>query len=98
MDRKLDWSRLAIADRNAIFDYIEADSPTAAEEIDERIRVAVENLLRFSEMGRNGRIEETRELVIPRTPYIAVYQISHETIRILRVLHGARQWPEELPR
>lgn len=46
-------------------------------------------------MGREGRVEGTRELVIDRSPYIAVYSILGETVRILRVLHGAQKWPEE---
>jgi plasmid stabilization system protein ParE len=48
-------------------------------------------------MGRPGRIEGTRELVISRTPYIAAYRIGGDTVRILRVLHGAQQWPGEMP-
>jgi plasmid stabilization system protein ParE len=56
----------------------------------------VEGLARFPEMGRPGRIEGTRELVISRTPYIAAYRILGGTVQILRVLHGAQQWPEEM--
>jgi addiction module RelE/StbE family toxin len=93
----LEWSVFALADRDAIFDYIEADSPRAAVSVDERIQVCVEKLVRFPEMGRPGRIEGTRELVISRTPYIAAYRIADDTVRILRVLHGAQQWPDELP-
>jgi plasmid stabilization system protein ParE len=47
-------------------------------------------------MGRAVRIEGTRELVISRTPYIAAYRIIGATVRILRVLHGAQQWPDEM--
>jgi plasmid stabilization system protein ParE len=36
-------------------------------------------------------------LVISRTPYIAAYRIADDTVRILRVLHGAQQWPEQMP-
>ena len=93
---QLEWSIFAQADREAIFDYIEADSPQAAIAVDDRIRQQVEGLIKFPEMGRRGRIEGTRELIIQRTPYIAAYCIVGETIRILRVLHGAQMWPEEL--
>jgi len=48
-------------------------------------------------MGRPGRIEGTRELVVSGTPYIAAYRIVGDTVRVLRVLHGAQQWPETLP-
>ncbi len=93
-----EWSVFALADRDAIFDYIEADSPRAAIAVDERIQACIENLKQFPEMGRPGRIDGTRELVISGTPYIAAYLISGDTVRILRVLHGARQWPDEMPR
>lgn len=94
---RLEWSIFAQADRDAIFDYIEADSPQAAIIVDDRIRVQVEGLVQFPESGRLGRVEGTRELVIQRTPYIAAYRIAGNTVRILRVLHGAQQWPEEMP-
>lgn len=82
------------ADREAIFNYIEADSPQAAVTVDDRIRVQVEELMQFPEIGRPGRIDGTRELVIHRTPYIAAYRITDDSLRILRVLHGAQRWPE----
>jgi addiction module RelE/StbE family toxin len=93
----VEWSQFATADREAIFDYIEADNPKAAIVIDDRIRRHIEQLRNFPESGRPGRIEGTRELVIDRTPYIAAYRIIGKKIRILRVLHGARLWPEEAP-
>ena len=83
-------------DREAIFDYIEADSPRAAAMVDDRIEAQVELLAKTPEMGRPGRVEGTRELVVPRTPYIVAYQILGKTLRILRVLHGAQQWPDEM--
>ncbi len=92
----VEWSTLAQADRDAIFDYIEADSPRAAIAVDERIRVQVETLARFPQSGRLGRIEGTRELVINRTPYIVAYRIAGDAVRILRVLHGARRWPDDV--
>ena len=92
----LELSVLALTDRIAIFDYIEAESPHAAILIDNRIEDVVEALIKMPGMGRPGRIEGTRELIIDRTPYIVAYFISGETIRILRVPHGAQQWPEEI--
>jgi addiction module RelE/StbE family toxin len=92
---KLVWSRFAQADRNRIFDYIEAENPRAAVQVDGRIAAAVRRLVEFPQRGRPGRIQGTRELVIPRTPYIAAYVVEGNAIRILRVLHGAQIWPEE---
>lgn len=94
---RLEWSIFAQADRDAIFDYIEADRPQAAITVDDRIRAQVAGLVRFPKSGRPGRIAGTRELVIQRTPYIVAYRITRDTVRILRVLHGAQQWPEDMP-
>ena len=93
---RLEWSSLGQTDRDAIFDYIETDSPQAAIAVDNRIQVQVESLADFPESGRPGRVEGTRELVIHRTPYVAAYRIAGDTVRILRVLHGARRWPEDM--
>lgn len=94
---KLTWSAFALSDRDAIFRYIEADNPAAAILIDERIVAAARRLLDFPASGRVGRIAGTREVVINGTPYVAAYAITDATVRILRVLHGAQEWPEQLP-
>jgi toxin ParE1/3/4 len=57
---------------------------------------AVAGLARFPQSGRPGRRAGTRELVVGRTPYLVPYRILGETIEILRVLHGSRQWPAAL--
>jgi toxin ParE1/3/4 len=95
---KLVWSRFACSDRDDIFSYIEAESPRAAVHVDEQIAAAVWRLLDFPESGRPGRIAGTRELVIPRTPYVAAYLVDGNAVRILRVLHGAQIWPDEFPK
>ena len=44
-----------------------------------------------------GRVVGTRELPIARTPYLAAYRIIDNTVIILRILHGAQQWPDDMP-
>lgn len=93
---KLVWSALSLLDRDGIFTHIEADNPLAAAIVDERIVNATRRLLDFPESGRPGRIAGTRELVIAGTPYVAAYMFTETGVRILRVLHGAQQWPDML--
>jgi toxin ParE1/3/4 len=93
---KLVWAQRALEDRRAIFDYIEADDPRAAATVDDRIAAATLRLIDFPQSGRPGRVEDTRELVIARTPYIAPYRIEGDVVRILGVIHGARIWPDKL--
>jgi len=92
---RLVWAPFALADRDEIFTFIEAHSPRAAAFIDKRIASAARRLLRFPQSGRPGRVPGTRELVVPRSPYIAVYIVAADRVRILRVLHGARLWPDD---
>jgi toxin ParE1/3/4 len=94
---KLEWSVFALEDRNRIFDYIEHDNPRAAVSVDGQINTAVRQLEFQPESGRLGRVEGTREIVIRRTPYIAAYRVRGGIVRILRILHGAQQWPEDMP-
>ncbi len=89
------WSPEAIADLVALRAYIEQDDPVAAQRVSLHIIHNVETLLPNSpEMGRPGRVPGTRELVIPRTPFVVPYRLVGNTIQLLRVYHSARQWPE----
>jgi toxin ParE1/3/4 len=88
------WLRKAINDRDAQLDYIAEENPLAAIEQGDRIASHVDKLLQHPEMGRAGRKKSTRELVVPRTPFIVVYRLKGDRIEILRVLHGAQQWPK----
>jgi len=92
---RVTWSALALADRDAIFDYIEAQSPKTAAKVDGRIEKDTDLLAQFPMMGRPGRVDGTRELVIRRTPFVA-YRIQGDSVRILRILRGAQEWPAEL--
>ncbi|WP_192360791.1 type II toxin-antitoxin system RelE/ParE family toxin [Mesorhizobium mediterraneum] len=93
---RLVWARFALSDREDIFTHIEAENPRAAVHVDQQIVLAARRLIDFPESGRPGRIAGTRELVASRTPYIAAYVVTAGTVRILRVLHGAQMWPDEI--
>ena len=91
------WSSEAIADLAALRAYIEQDDPLAAQRIALHIIHNIETLLPESpEMGRPGRVPGTRELVIPRTPFIVPYRLVGNAIHVLRIFHGARKWPDSL--
>jgi toxin ParE1/3/4 len=80
-----------------IFKRVAADNPAAAPRIIQRIRTAVERLQEFPAIGRPGRIEGTRELIIAGTPYIVPYQVIGDTVQIITVMHSAQQWPDRFP-
>jgi toxin ParE1/3/4 len=89
------WSPEAIEDIASLRAFIEQDDPAAAQRVALHIVRNVETLLsQHPEMGRPGRVPGTRELVIPRTPFIVPYRLQGSTIQVLRVFHGARRWPD----
>ena len=96
-DMNILWSPDAIEDLNSLRAYIAQDNPSAARAVALHIAHSIEQLLPDNpQMGRPGRVPGTRELVIPKTPFIVPYRLQGNVIQILRVYHGARRWPESL--
>jgi len=89
---RLFWTPEAIQDRLTIYDYLEADNPAAALALDELFSEKAARLLDHPGLGRPGRSTGTRELVAHQS-YVLVYDLAGDAIRMLRVLHTARQWP-----
>lgn len=86
----------ALADLDAAREHIEQFNPRAARLLAGRLRAAIDELSRFPARGRLGRLEGTRELVVPRTPYLVAYRTDGPHIDILAIRHGARLWPAAL--
>jgi len=90
---RLVWTRTAAGDRKEIREYIAQDNPAAALALDELLTEKANHLadhpLRF---GRPGRVADTRELVVHKN-YVLIYDLAGDLVRVLRVLHAARQWP-----
>jgi len=81
--------------RDAIDDVAERNFD-AAVGLSETIKASTARLAATPNIGRPGRIQGTRELVIGRTPYLVAYRVSEDTVTIVRFLHGARRWPKRL--
>jgi toxin ParE1/3/4 len=73
--------------------HIAQDSEQNALLVEGRIHDSTKLLSLLPGAGRPGRINGTRELIVLRTPYLLVYCLRSNEIRILRVYHGARRWP-----
>jgi toxin ParE1/3/4 len=80
-----------------IAEYLEARNPVAGRQVGSRIRETINLLLKFPNMGHKGTQPGTREMLVPRLPYIIVYRIeSHakeEWLAIIGVYHGAQRRP-----
>lgn len=88
------WSVPAQSDLEAIFEFIAQDNPYAAALVIRRIRDRVRQLETMPRIGRIGRVDDTRELVVGRTPYIVAYRIEEARVSIIRIIHGRREWPQ----
>jgi addiction module RelE/StbE family toxin len=94
---RIHWLAEARADVDAIFDFIAADNAMAAQRVFGRIGSAVGKLGAAPHIGRSGRWEGTRELIVYGTPYIVGYRVRGGAIEILRVLHAHQLWPDQPP-
>ena len=92
---KIKWLVLAEADLEEVERYISKDSPAQAVAVVLRIIEAVEILTYHPSIGRQGRVEDTRELVVSDLPYIIPYRQKDGWIEILRVFHQVRKWSEQ---
>jgi toxin ParE1/3/4 len=90
---QLVWMPRARRERHDAIEFIAQDNPQAALGQLDRIEQQTDMLRQHPKLGRPGRVKGTRELVISRTPFIVIYRLAATRIELLRVLHGAQQWP-----
>jgi len=86
------WSPAARADLKAILKYIAARSPTAALALHDALARSAAKLPQQPFLYRQGRLPNTRELVVHKN-YILVYEIHSTEIRVHSVLHARQQYP-----
>ncbi len=81
------WDEDALSDLETIGAFIAQDSPSAARRVARLLETSPH--LGRPAMGREG----VRELTISRYPYVLVYEIANEELRILAVVHQAQNRP-----
>ncbi|MBY0574998.1 MAG: type II toxin-antitoxin system RelE/ParE family toxin [Gallionellaceae bacterium] len=94
---KVRWRKNAQLDLVEIDAHIRQENPHAANRVVSAIRQETVQLIQTPLVGRPGRVENTRELVMTKLPFIVAYQIMPSSIEILAVIHTARLWPENFP-
>lgn len=96
--RQVVWSQDALTEFDGVVAYIARDNPAAAANVADRIEKAISGLAAMP-TGRKGRVTGTYEKVVSGLPYIIAYALEptpagEEILAVLRVIHGARNWPE----
>lgn len=99
MRRPVYWAQSALDEIKDIACYIAADNPQAARQVASALRRAGDKLGQMA-TGHKGRVSGTYEKLIAKLPYIISYVLhvlpdGKEAITILRIIHTARNWPEE---
>jgi len=82
-----------VADLKRIRAWVSKDSPVNARSVIERILGAIETKIpAFPYIGREGRIEGTREWIVRGLPYIILYEVDdvRQAVTVLAVFHGAQ--------
>lgn len=87
------WTTQAANALEQIGDYIAQENPQAAHHVVNEIYQRVQPLADFPSLGRVGRLEGTRELVIQGLPYFVPYRVRDEVVEILDVIHTSRRFP-----
>jgi addiction module RelE/StbE family toxin len=90
---KLKWTLVADIELLTLITFIHPRNRNAALKLQKRTYRRVRQLEKFAYSGRPGRIAGTRELVIGKSPYIAVYTIDDDVVTIHHILHTSQQWP-----
>ncbi len=94
---KIIWRAQARNDLKEAIRYLRKGNPQVALKTSEAIRQKVTLLAEHPHLGRPGRVESTRELVVSGTSYIVAYTVDSRlgSVIILSVLHSRRLWPDE---
>ena len=90
---QLRWTEEAATDLTRIADYLFEHTPERAPQLVRTLYDAPSSLLNFPARGRPGKKDGTRELVLTPLPYVVVYAIRGDVVYVVRILHGAQQWP-----
>jgi len=89
---KLEWRPRAFDDRERIMDFIAQDNPQAALDLDNLFEEKAGSLIEQPKLFKSGRMKNTREAVV-HPNYVLVYEVSGNTVTVLRVLHTSQAWP-----
>ena len=93
---KIRWTAVAADDLKSVHEYLNEHAPAQADTVVDRILTGIDVLEQYPNLGRQGRLDGTRELVITGTPFIVFYRLQKSQVEILGVLHAARKWPDAL--
>jgi toxin ParE1/3/4 len=91
--RRIRWAPAAADDLEGILNYLREHHPSMAQSTIRKLYDSARSLKQFSERGRSGQLEGTRELAMTPLPYIIVYAVEPQMVHIFRIIHTSEDWP-----
>ena len=89
-------SRKANNDIADICDRITENNPDAAARLDEQIHATIQRLAELPGLGHTrADVQDKRYLFLVVGNYVIAYRVQQQELVVVRVLHGAQQWPPE---
>lgn len=83
----------AAEDYRLILDYMHSEGWQGVLTARAAIKAMLDELEKFPRLGREGRQDGTRELIVPATGYIIFYTVADQnSIEVERILHGRQKW------
>lgn len=93
---RVNWTKSAINDLEIEANYLNRVSPSIEDSFLEDVESGIDLIKEYPELGRIGRVNQTRELILKKFQYILVYLVESSYIDIIRLLHTSRKWPNSL--
>jgi toxin ParE1/3/4 len=91
------WLEIAADEFEDAIAWIRERNENAADKMAETALFQIDQLKHYPQLGRVGRDNTTRELVISNTHFIVVYRVlsTKKSLEILSFKHDAMRWPTE---
>ena len=91
------WLNIAADEFGDAVAWIRERNDNAADKMAKIALFQIDQLKHYQQLGRVGRDNTTRELVISNTHFIVVYRVlaQKNSLEILSFKHDAVRWPEE---
>jgi toxin ParE1/3/4 len=88
------WAEQARREWAEHYRFYATRNPDAARRMRQLLRAGVSRLRDYPQIGRPGKADGTRELVISGTPFLLVYEENPVRVEILHVYDGRQNWQE----
>jgi toxin ParE1/3/4 len=92
----VNWTKSALKDIENEANYLNKISPSIEDAFLHEVEKSIDLVKKYPELGRIGRVSETREFILKKFQYILVYLIKESCLDIIRLLHTSRKWPNSL--